>query len=113
VINLFYGWVPLYVDRYYLQPLPVEAFPPMELEREFVPMIKNSKFDGKYWAVPTAVRSLALFYNMDLLRAAGFSRAPVTWEEFATMAERTTESALERSAAGRPGLETVMIGLFR
>jgi len=97
VINLFYGWVPLYVDSHYLQPLPVDAFPPMEIEREFVPMIKNSKFDGKYWALPTAVRSLALFYNADLLRAAGFSRAPVTWEEFVTMAERTTV----RDSAGR------------
>ena len=97
VINLFYGWVPLYVDSGYLQPLPVDAFPPMEIERDFVPMIKNSKFDGKYWALPTAVRSLALFYNADLLRAAGFARAPVTWEEFALMAERTTA----RDAAGR------------
>jgi multiple sugar transport system substrate-binding protein len=97
VINLFYGWVPLYVDSKYLQPLPTDAFPPAQIEREFVPMIKNSKFDGKYWALPTAVRSLALFYNMDLLRAAGFGRAPVTWEEFVSMAERTTV----RDSAGR------------
>ena len=73
----------------------------MEIEREFVPMIKNSKFDGKYWALPTAVRSLALFYNLDLLRAAGFGRAPVTWEEFVTMAERTTV----RDSAGRITVE--------
>src|SRR5438552_10346183 len=78
VINLFYGWVPLYVDGGYLQPLPVEAFSPMEIERDFVPMVKNSKFDGKYWALPTAVRSLSLFYNADLLRAADIARPPIT-----------------------------------
>lgn len=101
VINLFYGWVPLYVDSKYLQPLPADAFPPAQIEREFVPMIRNSKFDGKYWALPTAVRSLALFYNADLLRAAGFARPPVTWEEFAAMAERTTV----RDASGRITIE--------
>jgi multiple sugar transport system substrate-binding protein len=97
VINLFYGWVPLYVDSGYLQPLPTDAFPVAEVEREFVPMLRNSRFDGKYWALPTAVRSLALFYNDDLLARAGVARAPVTWEEFVTAAERTTV----RDASGR------------
>jgi len=101
VINLFYGWVPLYVDGGYLQPLPVEAFSPMEIERDFVPMVKNSKFDGKYWALPTAVRSLSLFYNADLLRAADIARPPITWDEFLTAAQRTTV----RDAAGRTTTE--------
>ena len=101
VINLFYGWVPLYVDSGYLQPLPADVFPAAEIERDFVPMIKNSKFDGKYWALPTAVRSLALFYNSDLLRAADIGRAPVTWDEFVTAAQRTTV----RDAAGRTTVE--------
>ncbi len=90
VVNLFYGWLPLYVSSGFLQPLPADAFPATAIERDFVPMIKNSKYDGKYWALPTAVRSLALFYNDDMLRAAGIARAPVTWEEFATAAERMT-----------------------
>ncbi|MDR7458152.1 MAG: extracellular solute-binding protein, partial [Armatimonadota bacterium] len=97
VINLFYGWVPLYVDSGYLQPLPTDAFPVQELEREFVPMLRNSRFDGKYWALPTAVRSLAMFYNDDLLARAGVARAPVTWDEFLVAAEKTTV----RDAAGR------------
>lgn len=97
VINLFYGWVPLYVDSGYLQPLPPDAFPVLEIEREFVPMVRNSKFDGKYWALPTAVRSLSLFYNDDLLARAGVARAPVTWDEFISAAERTTV----RDAQGR------------
>ncbi len=101
VINLFYGWVPLYVDSGYLQPLPADAFPTTEIEHDFVPMIKNSKFDGKYWALPTAVRSLALFYNADLLRTADIARPPVTWEEFLSAAQRTTV----RDAAGRIAVE--------
>src|SRR5438128_4504243 len=105
VINLFYGWVPLYVDSGYLQALPAEAFSPMEIERDFVPMVKNSKFDGKYWALPTAVRSLSLFYNADLLRAADIARPPITWDEFLTAAQRTSV----RDATG--GLATESLGV--
>lgn len=97
VINLFYGWVPLYVDSGYLQPLPTDAFPVQQIEREFVPMLRNSRFDGKYWALPTAVRSLSLFYNDDLLARAGIARPPVTWDEFLVAADRTTV----RDASGR------------
>src|SRR3989454_10325373 len=68
VINLFYGWVPLYVDSGYLQALPAEAFSPLEIERDFGPMVKNSKVDGKDWALPTAGRRLSLFYHADLPR---------------------------------------------
>lgn len=105
VINLFYGWVPLYVDSGYLQPLPPDAFPPQEIERDFVPMVKNSRFDGRYWALPTAVRSLSMFYNDDLFQRAGVARAPVTWDEFVAAAERSTV----RDAAGR--LQVVGFGI--
>lgn len=90
VINLFYGWVPLYVDSGYLQALPPDVFPPVQIERDYVPMIKASKLDGKYWAIPTAVRSLAMFYNADLFRSSAVVRPPVTWEEFQAAAERMT-----------------------
>jgi multiple sugar transport system substrate-binding protein len=91
VVNLFYGWLPLYVDSGYLQALPLDAFPPSEVERQFVPMVKAAKFEGKYWALPTAVRTLALFYNKDMFRKAGLSRPPVTWDEFLADAQRLTE----------------------
>ncbi len=91
VVNLFYGWVPLYVANEYLQPLPTDAFPPTEIEREFIPMVKAVKFEGKYWALPIAVRTLALFYNKDMFRAAGLGRPPLTWDEFVADAQRLTE----------------------
>lgn len=37
--------------------------------------------DGKIYAAPTSVDSLALYYNKDLFNAAGIARAPTTWEE--------------------------------
>jgi multiple sugar transport system substrate-binding protein len=34
-------------------------------------MVPQSKFLGEYWALPTAVRSLSLFWNKDLFASAG------------------------------------------
>jgi multiple sugar transport system substrate-binding protein len=101
VVNLFYGWLPLYVDSGYLQPLPEDVFPVAAIEREYVPMVKAAKFQGKYWALPTAVRTLALFYNKDMFRKAGLAQPPVTWDEFQADAERLTE----RDARGRVTVE--------
>src|SRR5690606_28177978 len=72
VVSLFYGWIPQFVDAGYLIPLPEEAFPAEWIESYFSPMVAESKFLGEYWAIPTAVRSLALFYNIDMLEAAGY-----------------------------------------
>src|SRR5690606_11214332 len=42
------------------------------------------------YGLPTAVRSLALFYNLDKLQAAGFDGPPATWDEFVEMAKALT-----------------------
>ncbi|MBB6098428.1 multiple sugar transport system substrate-binding protein [Deinobacterium chartae] len=88
VVNLFYGWLPQYVEAGYLQPLPEKDFPAKALEKDFAPMVKASKLDGKYWALPTAVRSLAVFYNKDLFKQAGVKNPPKTWDEFISVASK-------------------------
>ncbi|RIH87023.1 Cyclodextrin-binding protein [Meiothermus luteus] len=88
VVNLFYGWLPTWVKAGYLQPLP-ESMVKM-LDDEFVAMAQASKVGGKLYGLPTAVRSLALFYNRDLLSAAGFKNPPRTWEEFLNIATKLT-----------------------
>jgi len=90
VVTLFYGWIPAFVDAGYLVPLP-EPFTQEYLDENFVPMVAGSaSFEGEIWAVPTAVRSLAMFYNIDLLEAAGYDSAPETLEEFKEMAVAAT-----------------------
>lgn len=93
VINLFYGWVPSYVDSGYLQPLPKDAFPHEEIENEFFPLVEATKLDGEYWTIPTAVRTLALFYNKDLYKEAGLdpNDPPETWEELQDYAVELTK----------------------
>ncbi len=90
VVSLFYGWIPAFVDAGYLVPLP-EPFTEEYINENFVPMVSGSAaFEGEYYAVPTAVRSLALFYNIDLLEAAGFDGPPETLDEFVEMAVAAT-----------------------
>jgi multiple sugar transport system substrate-binding protein len=94
VINLFYGWVPKYVDSGYLQPLPQDAFPHEEIESEFFPLVEATKLDGEYWTIPTAVRTLALFYNKDLFEEAGLdpNAPPKDWDELQEYAEKLTKA---------------------
>ena len=93
VINLYYGWLPRYINSGYLAPLPEADFPAAEIEKDFVPMVQIAKVDGKYYALPTAVRNLAVFYNKDLYTAAGLDPAnpPKTFEELAAAAQKMTK----------------------
>ena len=93
VVTLFYGWIPAFVDAGYLVPLPEDPFSDEFIETYFSPMVANSKFEGEYWAIPTAVRSLALFWNKDLFEAAGLDpeAPPTTLDEFVAAAIATTQ----------------------
>lgn len=90
VVQLFYGWLNEYAEAGLIQPLPAETFPAERIEAEFYPMVGAMKRDGEYWALPTAVRSLALFYNTRILEDAGVE-VPTTLEELLAAAEATTQ----------------------
>ncbi len=96
VVNLFYGWLPQYVDSGYLQPLPASDFPVAKVESSFVPMIKTSKIGGKYYALPTSVRTLAVFYNKDLFKASKVLVPPRTWQDFIAAGQKIVKGAPPR-----------------
>lgn len=91
VIQLFYGWLPTWQRAGYVEPLPEQYFDTAELDEVFVPMAQAGKINGQYYGLPTAVRSLALFYNADMLREAGYEEPPATWDEFIEIAKALTE----------------------
>lgn len=91
VIQLFYGWLPTWVRSGYVEPLPEEYFDAATLDEEFVPMAQAAKVDGTYYGLPTAVRSLALFYNKEMFEEAGIEGPPATWSEFIETAQALTE----------------------
>ncbi len=90
VVQLFYGWLDDYVRAGLLRPLPKDRFDPARIDTEFFPIVQAMKRDGAYMALPTAVRSLALFYNKKLLDDAGVG-APATLDELVTVAKAVTK----------------------
>lgn len=91
VVQLFYGWLNDYVDAELITPLPTDMFPPEQIEAEYFPMVQAMKRDGQYMALPTAVRSLALFYNKRLFAEAGIEGPPKTLDELVEIAKKLTK----------------------
>ena len=94
VINLFYGWLPTYVKAGYLAELPASEFSKDYFDKNFYPFVTESvQFGGKYYSVPTAVRTLALFWNKKLFKDAGYdpNTPPKTLEELAAYAKKLSK----------------------
>jgi multiple sugar transport system substrate-binding protein len=93
VVQLFYGWLDDYIRARLLVPLPTDLFDPASVDREFFASVQAMKRDGAYYALPTAVRSLALFWNKRLFRQAGLNQdePPRTLDAYVEMAKRMTQ----------------------
>ncbi|MEO0386032.1 MAG: extracellular solute-binding protein [Pseudomonadota bacterium] len=91
VVQLFYGWLNDYVEADLIQPLPNDVFPPAEIEASFFPMVAAMREGDNYWALPTAVRSLALFYNERLFEEAGIDSPPETLDDLIDTAAAMTK----------------------
>lgn len=98
VLQFFYGWLDKFVAGGLVQPLPKDTFPAQAIEAEFFPIVTALKRDGDYYGLPTAVRSLGLFYNKKLFTEAGLDpdKPPRTLDELVAAAEKLTK----RDASG-------------
>lgn len=84
VINLYSGWLPMYVKAGYIQPLPKAQFSDSYMKSTYFPFVMDAvNFGGKLYAAPTAVRTLALIWNKKLFREAGLDpeKPPRTLDE--------------------------------
>ncbi|WP_449394168.1 extracellular solute-binding protein [Devosia riboflavina] len=90
VVQLFYGWTDQFVNGGLIQPLDPAVFPHAEIESDFFPIVSAMKRGEDYYGLPTAVRSLALFYNKAIFAEAGIE-APTTLDELLAAAEATTK----------------------
>ena len=88
---MFYGWTDSFVKGGVLQPLPRDTFPADKIESEFFPIVKAMKRGDDYYGLPTAVRSLALFYNKTLFKEAGIENPPATLDELVADAIKLTK----------------------
>jgi multiple sugar transport system substrate-binding protein len=93
VLQLYYGWLDKFASGGVLQPLPKDAFPHDAIEKDFFPIVSAMKRGDDYYGLPTAVRSLALFYNKKAFTDAGLDPAnpPKNLDELVAAAEKTTK----------------------
>src|SRR3546814_12074628 len=59
VVQLSYGWLDTFVQGQLIQPLPADAFPHDQIEKDFFPIVAAMKRGDDYYGLPPAVRSLA------------------------------------------------------
>ncbi|MEM6429921.1 MAG: extracellular solute-binding protein [Deinococcota bacterium] len=91
VVQLFYGWLGAWERAGYVEPLPEQYFDATMVDAEFVPMAQAAKRGGVYYGLPTAVRSLAIFYNKDMFAEAGIDGPPETWDDFIEAGQALTQ----------------------
>ncbi|CDP51536.1 extracellular solute-binding protein [Paradevosia shaoguanensis] len=91
VVQLFYGWLDNFVAGGLIQPLDPAVFPHDKIESDFFPIVTAMKRGEDYYGLPTAVRSLALFYNKAIFNEAGIANPPSNLEELLADAKATTK----------------------
>jgi multiple sugar transport system substrate-binding protein len=92
VMQLFFGWMREYAKAKLIQPLPADVFKTADIDRDYFDVVKLMKTADGYWALPTAVRSLGMFYNKRLLKEAKLGEAPAaTLDDYVKYALATTK----------------------
>ncbi|HLM84351.1 MAG TPA: extracellular solute-binding protein [Candidatus Bathyarchaeia archaeon] len=90
-------WLSKHQDK--LAPAPVDnlssaqapILTPKQIQDQFADVVTSDFVsDGKIYALPLSVDSLALFYNKDLFNQAGISVPPATWLDFDEAARKIT-----------------------
>lgn len=68
--------------------MPAEDYTSDELKAKIIPSFWNAnEMDGTVWALPILASARALFYNKDILEAAG-AKVPTTWDEVVDACEK-------------------------
>ena len=61
---------------------PIKDFVSDKTYAKFYPaFIEQSNIDGTIWAIPDLASARAMYYNKDILEAAGVDKVPTTWAE--------------------------------
>ena len=85
-------WAPSLIE--YDTLLPLDEFAQQDPEfdlADFEPVLLDAfRRDGKLYGIPKDYSTVALFYNPEMLAAAGYTHPPRDWHDLATYAKRLT-----------------------
>ncbi len=91
IVILHDSWLPMFTKNNYLSAMPAEVMSLQEYSSTFYPVATEMLTrDNQIFAIPLEVDGLSMYYNEDLISAAGVS-IPKTWPEFVDVATRLTQ----------------------
>ncbi|MCC3374287.1 sugar ABC transporter substrate-binding protein [Cohnella sp. REN36] len=90
VIQMGTSWIPEFAEAGALADLApyVEQYPEMKPENFYEGAVAAGKSGDKYVSSPWYVETRVLYYRADLLKEAGYDKAPQTWEELSDAAQK-------------------------
>jgi len=101
-------WAGLIVSA--MEPYPRPLFPRDQLRADYILFDMTSTVDGEVYFLPLGIMNGAIYYNKNLLSAAGYDEPPIVWGDFLDAAARLTrlESDGTYSQAGWGVLNDLM-----
>jgi multiple sugar transport system substrate-binding protein len=87
------AWKPMFIQSGSLSAMPDSILSYKDFEDSFDPVVVDSFSDTqakRVFALPRGIDGLSLYYNEDILQAAGVTSIPQTWEDFINAAVKTT-----------------------
>lgn len=87
------GMISRLVKAEAIQPLDEKVMPADQIKNDFVPAAVDAlQVGGKYYGMPTDMQTIVLYWNKDLLKAAGLDseKGPQTWDELLDWAKKLT-----------------------
>jgi len=90
IFMVFNSWIPRYQDK--ILPMPPDMMSLGQFESAFAKVARDDLImpDGKIYALPFYIDTLALYYNEDMLFNESYPGAPKSWDEFRDYAEKLT-----------------------
>jgi len=80
IFSIHNDWLPKHFDK--IAPFPSDTYGLRDYQNDFVDVAaQDFVLDGKVYAVPLSVDTLALYYNKDILFSAGIAQPPATWQD--------------------------------
>jgi ABC-type glycerol-3-phosphate transport system substrate-binding protein len=73
----------------------------------FMEECKFPQYGNKFYAFPFTKSALGMYYNLDLIKAAGFSAPPKTWKEFEEQCLAITKKTGKKAYAYKDDASTV------
>ncbi|QIG43377.1 extracellular solute-binding protein [Nocardioides anomalus] len=108
ILQEFYG-------RGELAPVPDSIMSAADIESAFTPAsIRLLKIEGQYYALPTDVQTMMLFYNDDLFKEAGLDPTQdfATWDDLVEAAKKLTKTSGDKMTQAGMDLSASPYQLF-